>query len=98
MKRIHDNKRQVKMNKVHPHLKFEAYRDPRPVESLLFRTTREINCLRSWVGNMIGFGMPCVSSLEEQYKDLCNHDTYYLVLCSETYAVPPKQLHLVSIC
>jgi hypothetical protein len=72
------------MIKVHPHLKLEAYRGLRPVESLLFCTTSEINCLRSWVGNMIGFGMPYVPSLEEKYKDLCDHDTCYLVLCSKT--------------
>jgi hypothetical protein len=69
--RTHDNKRQVKMIKVHPHLKLEAYCDPCPVESLLFHTTSEINCLWSSVGNMIGFGMPYVPSLEEKYKDLC---------------------------
>jgi hypothetical protein len=45
----------------------------------------------------IGFDMPYVPSLEEKYKDLCEHDTCYLVLCSETYAVPPKKLHLVGI-
>jgi hypothetical protein len=68
VKRTHDNKRQVKMIKVHLHLNLEAYRDPRPVESLLFRTTIEINCLRSSVGNMCGFGMPYVPSLEEKYR------------------------------
>jgi hypothetical protein len=73
--KTHDNKRQVKMIKVHPHLNLEAYRDPRPVEYLLFRMTSKINCLRSWVGNMIGFDMPYVPSLEEKYKDLCDHDT-----------------------
>jgi hypothetical protein len=52
------------MIKVHPHLKLEAYRDRRPVQSLLFRTTSEINCLRSLVGNMIGVGMHYVPSLE----------------------------------
>jgi hypothetical protein len=85
------------MIKVHPHLKLEDYCDPRPVESLIFRTISEINCIRYWVGNMIGFGISYVSSLEEKYKDLCDHDTCYLVLCSETYAVPAKKLHLVGI-
>jgi hypothetical protein len=70
VKRTHDNKRQVKMIKVYPHLKLEAYRDPRPVESLLFRTTSEIKCILSWVVNMVGFDMPYVPSLEEKYKDL----------------------------
>jgi hypothetical protein len=79
------------MIKVHPHLKLEAYRDPHPVESLLFRTTNEINCLRSLVGHMISFDMPYAPSFEEKYKDLCEHDTCYLVLCSETYAVPTKK-------
>jgi hypothetical protein len=91
VKRTHDNKLQVKMIKVHPHLKLKDYRGPRPAESLLFRTTSKINCLQSSVGNMIGFGMPYLPSLEENYKDLCDHDTCYLVLCSETYTVPPKK-------
>jgi hypothetical protein len=78
------------MIKVHPHLKLEAYRGPHTVEFLLFHTTSEIKCLRSWVGNMIGCGVHYVPSLEEKYKDLCVHDLCYLVLCSETYAVPPK--------
>jgi hypothetical protein len=95
--RTHGNKRQVKMIKVHPHLKIEAYHDPCPVESLLFRTTIEINCLRSSVGHMIVFGMPYFPSLEEKYKDLCGHDTCYLVLCSKTYDVPTEKLHLVGI-
>jgi hypothetical protein len=47
---------------------------------------------------MIGFRMPYVPSLEKKYKDRCDHDTCYLVLCSETNAVPPKRLHLVGIC
>jgi hypothetical protein len=97
VKRTHDNTKQVKMIKVHPHLKLEAYRDPRPVKSLLFRTTSETNYLRSSVVNMIGFDMHYVPSLEEKYKDLCDHDTCYLVLCSETYAVPPQKMHLVGI-
>jgi hypothetical protein len=41
--------------------------------------------------------MPYVPSLEEKYKDLCDHDTCYLMLSSETNAVPPKKLHLVGI-
>jgi hypothetical protein len=65
--RTHDNKRQVKMIKVHPHFKLEANHDPRPVDSLLFRTTSEINCLRPSVGNTIGFGMHYVPFLEEKY-------------------------------
>jgi hypothetical protein len=83
--------------KVHPHLKLEAYREPIPVESLLFRTPREINCLRSWAGHLIGFGMRGVPSLEEIYKDQCENDTCCLVLCSKMYDVVTKKLCLVGI-
>jgi hypothetical protein len=88
-----EKKRQVKMVNVHPYLKLEAYRDP----SLLFTTPREINCLCSCSGNMIGFGMCDAPLLEEKYKDLCENDTCCLVLCSEMYGRVPEKLHLVGI-
>jgi hypothetical protein len=66
VKRKKEKKRQVKIVKVQPHLKLKVYRDPRPAESLLFMTSHEISCLRSYTGNMIVFGMCDVPSLEEK--------------------------------
>jgi hypothetical protein len=63
-----NKKRAIRMIKMHPRIKQEAYHGPRTVETLIFSTEDQINCLRSHLGNMIGFGMSDVPSLAGRFK------------------------------
>jgi hypothetical protein len=96
---VENNKRKLKVVNMIRYLRQDAYHEPRPVESLTFNMTENIGCLRTALGNMIGFSMAYVPAIN-QHRYLGENDNCLLFICSESYVeelMHPKHLQDVDI-